>query len=103
MNQGHLNDIHVCSLEDVCSLEVGQFCSINTCRIGIKLKGRRDTSIDLWLCAFILGGRSSQASIIPVVQYLPYGSTANFRVRAPADSLQKQEENGTVTTAISVV
>ena len=36
-----------------------------------------DISIDLWLCAFILGG-SSQAAHIPVVQYLPYGNTANF-------------------------
>ena len=44
----------------------------------------RDISIDLWLCTFILSG-SSQASHIPVVQYLPYGSTANF-------SLQKREE-----------
>ena len=37
-NPGHLNDIHV--------------YSINTCRILIILKG--DISIDLWLCAFIL-------------------------------------------------
>ena len=39
----------------------------------------RDISIDLWLCAHILG-RSSQASHIPVVQYIPYG-------------VQKQEEH----------
>ena len=36
----------------------------------------RDISIDLWLCTFILG-ESSLASHITVVQYLPYGSTAN--------------------------
>ena len=40
----------------------------------------REISIDLWLCALIFG-RSSQASYIPVMQYLPYGSTA----RAPTD------------------
>ena len=38
---------------------------------------------------FILGG-SSTASHIPVVQYLPYGSTANFR--ALTDLLYKREE-----------
>ena len=37
---------------------------------------------------FILGG-SSQASHIPVVQYLPYGSIANFGFRAPMDSTQE--------------
>ena len=36
----------------------------------------RDISISL-ARAFTLGG-SSQASHIPVVQYLPYGSTATF-------------------------
>ena len=38
---------------------------------------------------FILSG-SSHAAHIPVVQYLPYGSTANFR--ALTDLLLKQEE-----------
>ena len=37
----------------------------------------KDISIDVWLCTFILVG-SSQASHILVVQYLPYGNTANF-------------------------
>ena len=48
----------------------------------------RDISRDLWLRVFILGG-SSQASHIPVVQYLPYGSAANF---SPTDSLKIQKE-----------
>ena len=51
----------------------------------------KDFSIHLWLCAFRLGG-SSQVSHILVVQYLPYGSTANFLIRAPTISLQKREE-----------
>ena len=41
----------------------------------------RDINIDIWLGRFILGG--SLASHIPVVQYLPYGSTANYRARVP--------------------
>ena len=49
----------------------------------------RDISIDLLLSVFI-HGRSSQASHIPVVQYLTYGRTANFR--ALKDSLHKREE-----------
>ena len=54
------------------------------------LKGRLGRiSIDLWLCALILGG-FSQASNIPMLQYLPCGSTATFLVRAPIDSLQKE-------------
>ena len=52
----------------------------------------RDISINLRLCVFILGG-SNQVSLIPVVQYLPYGSTANFLVRAPMNSLQKRIEH----------
>ena len=46
----------------------------------------RDIRIHLCPCAFILLGGSSQASHIPVVQYLPYGDLA------PMDSLQKQKD-----------
>ena len=45
----------------------------------------RDINIDIWLCACLgvnlwlsVHGGSSQASHIPVVKYLLYGSTANF-------------------------
>ena len=48
----------------------------------------RDISIDPSLCVFLLGG-FHLASYIPVVQYLPYGSTVNVSVRAPMDLLQK--------------
>ena len=57
-----------------------EVCGVNTSTLLIKLKGRlggSDISINLWLCALILGG-CSQASHIPMVQYLLYGSTANF-------------------------
>ena len=42
-------------------LKSGKFCTINICRIILQLKGRlcgKDISIDLWLCVFMLGGRS---------------------------------------------
>ena len=59
----------------------------------------RDISIDLWFCTFILGG-SRQTSHIPVVLYLPYGSTANVRIRALTDSLQKLEERHVISISV---
>ena len=55
----------------------------------------------LWLCMFILGG-SSLASHIPVVQYLPYGSTANFFVRSLTDSLRERHSNSDLRGIIKI-
>ena len=61
VNPGHLNDIHVCS--NIIELEVGQ---ILQCKYLYKAKGVRDFSIDLWFCAFILGGSSLASHILAV-------------------------------------
>ena len=42
------------------------------------LGGKEHQYINFWLCMFIIGG-SSKVSHIPVVLYLPYGNTANFK------------------------